>query len=139
MATLLAEHPGSTGSVGYEDGQATKSAGEGLYSWAARSTALHAYDVTTSDLNRCHHFNSGGAWIVEPMNLGQYGQLRSAYQVSFTQSGSSEGIDLLVALKGRAVVDFTYADDTSVFPDMMSLDLSDIQSLASIALSKVRG
>jgi len=76
---------------------------------------------------------------VEPMNLGRYGNLRSAYQLSMAGGGQSVGMDFLVALKGRAVVEFVYADDTSLDANMMSLDLSDVQSLATTAMAKVRG
>jgi len=106
--TLLDQHPGSSGQVAYEEGQ-TPYVAELLVSWPTTSVARHAYTLATGPMTACHHVNSEGvAATVEPMNLGHYGDLSSAYQLTATVSGTTLASDYLVALKGRAVAEIEY-------------------------------
>jgi hypothetical protein len=132
---LLGEHPGSSGSVAYEENQAPVVL-ELLVSWAISSAARHAYEVTTTGGNRCHQFKFQGTTVtVAALNLGRYGNLSSAYQITYTESGTAIGDDFDLVLKGRAVLEFSYADEDAA----MTGDLSQIQGLLTKAVGKVKG
>jgi hypothetical protein len=133
--TLRAQHPGSTGSVSYEENQAPV-VEEMVVSWATSSAARRAYDVTTTGAIGCHKFKFQGTTVtVAALNLGRYGNLSSAYQITYTESGTAIGDDFDLALKGRAVMEFSYADEEQ----SMSADLSQIQALLTKAVGKVKG
>jgi hypothetical protein len=133
--TLLSEHPGSSGTVAYEKGQAPL-VQEMLVSWPAELAARHALKVVVANTASCHQFKDQGTTVtVEALNLGHYGSLSSAYQLTYTESGTVVAEDFVLALKGRAVMEFSYADEE----DFLNTDLSQIQSLLATAMADVKG
>ncbi len=110
---LLSEHPGSSGSVGFQSGN--HEGGEDLFSWSTASAARHAWSLTTTGLNRCHQYSTtdSGTRVVfdiETLSLGKYGNASAAYELTFTLRGDSFGVDYLLALKGRAVAELYYSE-----------------------------
>lgn len=132
-ATLLAEHPGSSGKVAYVEGQAAPFVSELLASWPTSSEASHAYGLATGHTNGCHQFKSQGeVATLEPMNLGRYGDLSSAYQLTATVSGIALANDLLVVLKGRAVAEVEYGA-------IGTPPVAKVLALLDLAVGKIKG
>jgi hypothetical protein len=107
-----------------------------VVSWATSSDARQAYNLAATGAGRCHQFKYQGTSItVEALNLRRYGNLSSAYQVTYTEGGTAIGDDFALVLKGRAVTEISYADDDAA----MTTDLGQVQSLFKAAIEKVRG
>jgi hypothetical protein len=131
-ATLLAQHPGSSGQVSYEEGQAPV-VNELLVSWPSSSAARRAYDLTTGHASGCHQFKAEGfVATVEPMNLGHYGNLSTAYQLTATASGVPVANDYLVVLKNRAVGEVEYGA-------IGTPPVTKVLAVLNLAVGKIRG